>query len=371
METLPEYSLHRHGSIKIILIFMTILAVIGVSSGDVSTNMSEVMCEPPVLVFYSMSVGGTDIVLSVGGLNETSPLFGVYLNGDSWTTKWINLTREDPEIQFLLDQDQHVHLMQAYFGYTPDLVGLRYECPLTKENFTCIIKFMLNSDVVELSESTPAPSENMELIEGVSKWLNIDILKNNSGTLLNRWGPVCGAIANVSDPAHMSVTTQIGNGWTTCTGTTPTPTRFWLSVNESDSVVEINSTYTRVNETGWAILNVSSNPGSPPSCKATSVLGWTVLANHTQTEDVHELPQLAKLINGPDSGTRKEECDNGPNYDFLVVLMIVVFLILAVVYLFFKNQIHVWMVENVLSRFGVENKLPSSSVNRAEFRPMI
>ncbi|AAF99245.1 pr151 [rat cytomegalovirus strain Maastricht] len=371
MKMLAEHVFRRNDIFRTIFMYVTIITAVGGSFVDTRSSVTNEMCEPPVLVFYSMTVGGTDIVLSVGGLNETSPLFGIYPDGNPWTTKWINLTKEDPEINFLLDQDQHINLMQAYFGHVPDLVGLRYECPLTKDNFTCIIKFMLNSDIVELSESTPAPSESMELIEGVSKWLNINILKNNSDILLDRWGLVCTGIANISDPNHMSIMTQVGNGWTTCTGTTPSPTRFWLSVNESNSVVEINSTYTRSNETGWATLNVSTNPGDSPSCSAKSILGWTVVANQTQLEGVYELPKLAKQIGGLDSETRKD-CTNGQSYDFLIVLMIVVFLILAVVYLFFKNQIHVWMVENVLSRFGVENKeSTTSSVNRSEFRPMI
>lgn len=350
---------------EIIVTFMTVFTITNAFRVNHSANMSDAMCEPPVLVFYSMTVGSTNVIISIGGLNVTSPLFGVEGNGDSWASKWVNISREDPEIQFLLEQDKNVNLMYAYFGNVPDLVGLRYECPLTKENFTCVVKFMLNSDKITLTESTPEPSTHSEIIEGVTKWLNIDILKNNSDTLVGRWAPVCTAIANVSDPEHMSVSSQNGGGWFTCNATTPSPTRFWLKVNDSSTIVETNSTYTKMNETGWAFLNVSTN-GTNHSCSAESILGWTVIAN--QSETVYETPQVAKLIGVPGSRGSRERND-GQNRDFFVILIIIVLLILAVVYLFFKNQVHVWLIKNVLSRFGANNK-PSPS-SRVEFKPVI
>lgn len=354
----------------LIFIFAVTFAIVNASTASQSANVSDVLCQPPVLVFYSMSVGSTDIIVSVGGLNQTSPLFGVEGNGDAWSTRWVNVSRGDPEIEFLLQQDQNIYLMKAYFANTPDFVGLRYECPLTKENLTCVVKFALNSDTVELSDANSKLSSHAELVEGVSKMLNIDILKNNSDVLLSRWGPVCRAIANVSDPGHMNVSSQTGDGWTTCSGQTPSPVRFWISVNASGTVSEINSTYTKRNETGWAFLNVSTGGGSSSSCSVDSIVGWSVSAS--QIDAVHELPILSRLVSDPDSGGSKVGL-GGPNYDFFILMMIVVFLILAVVYLFFKNQIHVWMMENILSRFGMGNKLspPTTTADRVEFQPMI
>lgn len=350
-----------------IIILVAVFAVAGASFIDPSSNMSDIMCQPPVLLFYAMSVGGTDIVLNIGGLNETSPLFGVFLSGDPWNTKWVNLTRQDPEIQFLLDQDRRVNLMKAYFGNGYDFVGLRYECPVTRTNFTCIVKFTLEDETVELTTSGYGSSPYHELENHILDWLNVDILKNHSEQLADKWEPTCTKIANVSDPGHMSLSTTSGDGWTTCDGSTPTPTRFWISVNDSGTVVSINSTYTKNREVGSAFLNISTSSRNL-SCSASSVLGWTVIAN--QTETIHELPTLAKLIGDSEPGLKKEGCGNGgQNYDFLIVV-IMIFLILAVVYLFFKNQIHAWIIENVLNRFGSDNK-PASPVSHAEFQPMI
>lgn len=349
-----------------ILAFMTALAIADVSPTDPPANISDIMCEPPILFFYVANFGPLDATVGIGGLNQTAPLFGLESDGSDWHTKWVNVTRESPEIEFMFEHERNLQLIKAYFENTPDLVGLRFECPVTRQNFTCTIKFVFNSDMVELTESTPAPSSYLEIIENVGKWLSIDILKNNSGPLADRWEPTCANIANVSDPEHMSVSSQVGNGWFTCNATTPSPTRFWLKVNDSNAVVDMNGTYTKSTEKGWAFINVST-VGNEPSCSAESILGWSVTAN--RSEPVYELPTPAKLMNVPSSESSKEVY-SGQNYDFLVVLIIIILLILAVVYLFFKNQIHVWMIENVLNRFGAYNKTPQPPTH-AECRPMI
>lgn len=352
-----------------ILVFAPAFAIADAHPTDLPANMSSLMCEPPVMFFYTMSVGATDAVISIGGLNQTVSLFGVESDGSSWHTRWANVSKEDPEMDFLLEMEHDLRFMLAYFDKPLDFVGLRFECPLTLHNLTCTIKLKFDSYLVEFTGSTPEPSPYMDVIEDVAKGFNIDILRNNSEALVNRWGPVCTAIANVSDPNHMTLTSQKGEKWITCNATTPSPTRFWIQVNDSNTLVDMNGTYTTKTEYGWAFMNVSTT-GPDPSCNAESILGWTVTAN--ETEPVYEMPTFARLVGGSGPEASREGY-GGQNYDFLVVLIIIVLLILAVVYLFFKNQIHVWMIQNVLTRFGAYNKPPPPppSSDLAECRPMI
>lgn len=332
-------------------------------------NATGRMCDPPVLLLVSLGLRDNyGPIMSVGGLNQTAPLFGVDYQGHNWTTKWVNLTKESPEIQFLFDQEGIVGLLfQGYSGNT-DFVSVRLECPIT-DNITCVIKYTVDSDADKKCNNVCREHLQYVTKGGLAQWIEFDLLRNHSKELQNRWGPICEKIANISDPGHMHLQSRLGNGWFSCEGHSPSPTRFWLTTNATMPPATINATYTRSNETGWAHLNVSTANGTGPfSCSAESVLGWSVTQN-SSGDHLPSSPQLQKLVGrrGPAGQAEPKDDCGSHEFQFLVVVLIISFLVLLVIYLFFKERIHVWVTEKVLSRFGSGNK----PVSRAGFRPVI
>lgn len=364
------------GSPATIAMLMLIASSVGAEteSSPWSGNATAQMCYPPVLLFASLGFRDNfGPVVSVGGLNQTVPLFGIDYTGNNWTTGWVNLTKEHPEVQFIYDVEGLVNLVFQGLSNGPTFVRVIVECPIT-DNITCTIKYTPDDDTLKKCNGNCDASLKDVTKGDLAQWIDFDVLRNHSQDLKDRWGPICEKIANVSDPGNMHIQMRPGDGQFMCTAWTPSPTRFWLTTNATTPPISVNATYIMKNDTGVAHLEFSVTNGTdPPSCNAESVLGWSLTTTSSGGQMIITDPgqqpsegQLQRLVGRRGTAGPKDECDSN-EFQFLVVVLIISFLVLLVIYLFFKERIHVWVTEKVLSRFGTGNK----PVSRAGFRPVI